>query len=375
MRFVHTLILVLSSTLIFGQTIYTVRKKSAGVDIEIAMSTNDYVYHAYYPGTSNHTADVIEITNGNSLNARCDCELYEDGVLVENNTQTRHFATLDYVEQNGSSFSSGGYVNWIQLNTWNGSVEGTISIDMNPSTTPYLSGPAGTAAAANLTYTFPNMATFASALQIVLRNGLAANGYTYSNISISMSNPWRISITSEIIDNPTTNVAGFTLAGARMQMSYSPSGGALTTGLQGVGPNQNVSGDFPCKTNYVNPVQYLGSGSGYGSVFGCCYLRAGDFDLGAWLQPLVFNSKWYNYVYIDPAATDLNPVNVTTADLTVTFNTACTSPSYNWEGLDGAFWQTVGTGSSVKVQTGDGGQYRVEVTCNEGTYVSPTVTP
>jgi hypothetical protein len=370
-------ILTLVTFSVSAQDIYTVRKKKAAGGIEIASVTNSYVYHAYYPSTTTHAADVIEITNGVRVNANCDCRLYENGVLVESNNQTSAFGELDYVETVGSNFSNGGYVNTITLNTWNGAVEGTVTIDMNPGTTPYLTGPAGTVAAAALTYsTFPNMTPFANALSIVLKNGLAANGFAYSNISVSMRNPWLFNITSAIIDNPTTNVAGFAVAGPRMQINYAPSGGASTTGLQGFSPNQNASGGDPCRSNYVNPVQYLGPGSQYGSIFGCCYFQTGGFSAGGWLSNVVFNSKWYDYVYADPAQTDFdNPLSQDILDLSVTFNTACTSPSYNWEGLDGAIWYGVGNTPTLKVQGGDGGQYRVEVTCNEGTYVSPPIVP
>lgn len=374
-------ILFIFSVLIgYSQTINVGRPKAPVTSdpVEISTSTLSYDYYAKHPSTAALNGDAVENSNSYYLDQNCDCELYEEGVLVESNNQTREVYAHEDTDRNSSNFSmnGGGYVNSVTLATWNGSTKGTLVLDLNPSTTPYLTGGYGTTTSGALTYT-SGISSFANAVEIALKNGLIANGYEHSNITITDNNgnPWQLLFKCWWWDNPTNNIAGWDFAND-LQISYSTSGGAPTTGKINV--ETQFHSDYACKTNYVNP--FFWDGDDYVVAgFGSYYFNAG-FPTAGWVQDVDFDngSPFYNFIYPDPVLYTDDPVSKNVDELSVTFNTTCTNPTYDWEGNDSGTWVDLpgdNTTSTIKIEGAMGGGYRCVVTCNEGTYTTPEYNP
>lgn len=116
---------------------------------------------------ANNTSDVI----GRVLARVTDC----DGVTTDTPVNARgnrlvHIMKVGNFITGSGQYPKGSYLKTLTLENNSGLVK---TLNLDPNTTPYLSGPGGTALAVDLCYSHATRAAYATALKKVLRNAIA----------------------------------------------------------------------------------------------------------------------------------------------------------------------------------------------------------
>ncbi len=355
----------------FCQEIHTATSKKikpavSSCPVNINKSTVNLGARAYLPGGTISQKDALlaqpnsELLNFNGFTyfTDCQCDYLENGVLVETLRDTTGSIWVSNGTELQITLTSGLFLDKINIYSWNSGVLASYLIDLNPSTTPYLTGCGGSIAASDLIYDGSNDTDFENGYNKLLENAIC-------NLSIQGANSInfrvignRVRVHSKRSHLPTNGTIGFDYNNHPSNLVGNNSGTSISaTNFLG-----SISSGNNCVNNRFAIANYTG---GFGSSN--LLLGAGRATFSGYYSDLIEFSEFYE-IKLNNSPLEIPNSNPATSNnvtkLTLNSPSSCIREDITWQHMtNSGQWANYAFGFDRPFMYASGGTWRAKVNC------------